>query len=98
MSNFQDTRFLPIRRALRRLFYDGVPDWVITMVNDLPSGLTDEAIKAIADAIEALAISLGEHIQITWEQLKTVLTMNGAIGPGGGTKPSLKPVFKRKIK
>lgn len=95
MSNFMNPRFKPIRSALRQLFPDGCPDWVVKLVNDLPENLTEEAIAAIASAILALAAELKTAVADLMARLKLALTLGGSISLGSGSTPKPK---KQKLK
>lgn len=95
MSNFMSPRFKAIRSALRRLFPDGIPDWVVTLVNALPSSLTDEAIASIAAVILELAAEHKASLDYVIERLKLVLTLGGSISIESGAKPKPKPKLKK---
>lgn len=108
MSNLINPRFMPIRSALRKLFPDGFPDWVVKLVNDLSESLSESDIAGIALAITALAVeleaSLGDSLarmeaesevllDDSLARLRTLLTSSGSISFGSGA--TLKPKMKK---
>ena len=91
MSNFMNPRFKAIRSALRKLFPESIPDWVVTLVDALPSSLTDEAIASIAAVILELAAEHKASLDYVIERLKSALTLGGTISIESGAKPRPKP-------
>jgi hypothetical protein len=82
--NFNDPRFRAIRKALNKMFPDGIPDELVKLVNALPVNITGAKIAEIASLIDRLA---AKHIAATnaiIKQIKSALSLDGAIGPGGG--------------
>lgn len=82
-SKFSDNRYLPIRRALRKLFPDGIPDWVIALFNKMPD-LTDHGIATIAAKILALATEHSASLKNMQACLKRAMTFDGSVSMGSG--------------